>query len=62
VYQFDELDAKGVAGEERIIYKFGESVMDETSVSITPSELKLSEFKQAIPLPTVNPYSDYCED
>ncbi|MDF1683032.1 MAG: beta-ketoacyl synthase [Legionellaceae bacterium] len=59
--RIDELDAQGVAGDERIIYKFGESVMDETSVSITPSELKLSEFKQAIPLPTVNPYSDYCE-
>lgn len=60
--RIDELDAQGVAGEERIIYKFGESVMDETSVSITPSELKLSEFKQAIPLPMVNPYADYCGD
>ena len=60
--RIDDLDAKGVAGEERIIYKFGESVMDETSVSITPSELKLSEFKQAIPLSTVNPYADYCKD
>jgi len=59
--RIDELDAQGVAGHERIIYKFGESVMDETSVSITPTELKLSEFKQAIPLPTVNPYADYCD-
>jgi len=59
--RIDELDAQGVAGKERIIYKFGESVMDETSVSITPSELKLSEFKQAIPLPTVNPYAEYCD-
>lgn len=57
--RIDALDAQGVAGNERIIYKFGESVMDETSVSITPSELKLSEFKQSISLPTVNPYSDY---
>ncbi|MDF1827638.1 MAG: beta-ketoacyl synthase [Legionellaceae bacterium] len=60
--RIDELDAQGVAGQERIIYKFGESVMDETSVSMTPTELKLSEFKQAIPLPTVNPYADYCLD
>jgi len=57
--RIDELDAQGVAGNERIIYKFGESVMDETSVSMTPSAVTLTEFKQAIPLPTVNPYADY---
>ncbi|MCH9757463.1 MAG: beta-ketoacyl synthase [Gammaproteobacteria bacterium] len=54
------LDERAVAGNERIVYQFGESVMDASSVSITPSSIKLSGFDSPIDLPSVNPYSDYC--
>lgn len=51
------LDAQAVAGNERIIYQFGESVMDATSVTMTPSSIKLSGFDVPIELPSENPYS-----
>jgi len=53
------IDHKTCYGDERIIYKFGESVMDQTSVSITPNTIRLSEFSTAINLPTKNPYEEY---
>ena len=53
------IDAKTCQGEERIIYRFGEAVMDESSVTLTPSAVHLSEFNMDIPLPTVNPFADY---
>ncbi|MDA9271845.1 beta-ketoacyl synthase [bacterium] len=52
-------DLETCHGQERIIYKFGESVMDQTSVSMTQEKIKLSEFEQEIILPTENPYSAY---
>ena len=52
-------DAKTCEGEERIIYRFGEAVMDQSSVSMTTSSMTLSAFKQAIELPAVNPYEAY---
>ncbi|PSW06660.1 beta-ketoacyl synthase [Photobacterium lipolyticum] len=53
-------DQEACLGNETIRYHFGESVMDETSVSMTQNELRLSEFEQAILLPQENPYADYC--
>ena len=53
------IDLKTCHGDERIIYKFGESVMDKDSVSITEDKITLSEFAQAIDLPTSNPYEAY---
>ena len=52
-------DAQTCAGQERIIYRFGESVMDAHSLSLSTQTLKLSEFDLAIDLPTVNPYYAY---
>lgn len=52
-------DMETCQGNERIIYKFGESVMDQSSITMTPETLKLSEFTQAIYLPIQNPYVGY---
>lgn len=49
-------DINTCQGDERVIYKFGESVMDQTSVSMTQDSIQLSEFSQKISLPTTNPY------
>ncbi len=54
-----ENDQQTCLGNEKIRYKFGENVMDETSVSMTQNEIRLSEFEQAIPLAMTNPYSNY---
>ncbi len=57
--EIEALDKRATAGSERIVYQFGECVMDESSVTMTPKTLKLSEFETAIDLPSCNPYSDY---
>src|SRR3990167_2670215 len=46
-----EQDLATCDGNERIIYKFGESVMDESSVIMTNESIKLSEFNQFINFP-----------
>lgn len=51
-----EHDAQACHGKERIIYRFGESVMDGASVSITSTSMRLTAFGQPIDLPMVNPY------
>lgn len=55
----DATDLKTCQGDERIIYKFGESVMDKDAVHITEDKISLSEFAQSIDLPTTNPYKGY---
>ncbi|UIP30127.1 beta-ketoacyl synthase [Photobacterium sp. TLY01] len=52
-------DRQACQGQEEVRYSFGESVMDETSVTMTQDSLTLSAFGEAIALPTVNPYADY---
>ncbi|OBU15430.1 beta-ketoacyl synthase [Photobacterium aquimaris] len=52
-------DANACQGQETIRYHFGEAVMDEHSVTITPDAIKLSEFEHAIVFDSVNPYEDY---
>ncbi len=52
-------DLKTCHGTERVIYKFGESVMDQSSVSMTQEQITLSEFSQPIELPVCNPYEGY---
>lgn len=54
-----EADRQAVAGNEHMIYSFGEAVMDEKDVTLAPTELKLSGFEQTIQLPTENPFKDY---
>lgn len=55
----NEMDAKTCKGQERVIYKFGESVMDQSHVSMTQDKIMLTEFAEPIDLPTTNPYTDY---
>ncbi|WP_297478809.1 beta-ketoacyl synthase [uncultured Photobacterium sp.] len=52
-------DSNACQGQETIRYQFGEAVMDEHSVTITPDAIKLSEFEHVIALSNVNPYADY---
>ncbi|MCR9191235.1 MAG: beta-ketoacyl synthase [Gammaproteobacteria bacterium] len=52
-----EVDAQTCQGNERIIYNFGQTVMDPTDVTMTPESIRLSEFAEAITLPMVNPYA-----
>ena len=52
-------DAAACQGQERILYNFGHSVMDASSVTLTPHNIRLSEFEQAIDLPQINPYANY---
>ncbi|WP_241148819.1 beta-ketoacyl synthase [Photobacterium sanguinicancri] len=52
-------DLAACQGVENIRYDFGDNVMDETSITMTPESMNLSAFGQEILLPTENPYSDY---
>lgn len=52
-------DSNACQGQETIRYQFGEAVMDEHSVIMTTTAIKLSAFEQAIVLSTANPYADY---
>ncbi|MDF1646168.1 MAG: beta-ketoacyl synthase [Legionellaceae bacterium] len=58
--EIEALDARAVSGNERIIYQFGEAVMDAASVTMTPSSIKLSEFDSVIELSSCNPYATFC--
>lgn len=57
----ESMDTAACHGQERIIYKFGESVMDQSSVTMTQSTISLSEFSVVISLPIENPYQGYME-
>lgn len=54
-----QFDNAACNGQERIIYKFGEAVMDQQAVTLSSTEIKLSEFAQCISLATANPYEEY---
>lgn len=58
--QQEARNVKTCQGDERVIYRFGEAVMDHTSVSMTQTSLSLSEFVRSIELPTTHPYEGYC--
>ncbi len=45
-------------GQFDIIYKFGEGLVNEEDINITDKSLTFTEFKQAVDLPTVNPFAD----
>ncbi len=49
-------DESACSGHERIVYSFGENVMTQDDVKITPEFIQLSEFDVSIELPRVNPY------
>lgn len=54
-----KIDHAIATGHEKVIYRFGEAVMDQTSVSLTKDHIRLSEFAKEIPLIRQNPYRDY---
>lgn len=53
------MDQQIASGHEQVIYQFGETVMDQSSVTLTQESIHLSQFAISIPLPTKNPYLDY---
>lgn len=55
-------DLNACHGKEEIIYKFGEAVMDESSVTLTDSTVSLSEFAHEIKLPVKNDYLEYLDN
>lgn len=55
-----ENDKNACMGQERIIYNFGESIMDKNSITISSTGIKLTEFKNDIKY-TNTMYSDYIE-
>lgn len=56
----EENDKNACLGKEKIFYNFGESVMDENSIAISDTGIKLTEFKNTISYPD-NQYMDYIE-
>jgi len=52
-----EVDTQTCQGNERIIYNFGQTMMDPADVTMTTESIRLSEFAEAITLPMVNPYA-----
>ncbi|MGF1723513.1 beta-ketoacyl synthase [Photobacterium nomapromontoriensis] len=57
VAQTADIDA--CCGIENIRYHFGDSVMDETSVTLSQSTISLTAFGKPISLVKNNPYADY---
>jgi len=53
------MDSDACDGNERIIYDFGQSVMDESAVTMSRDRVKLSAFDEPIDLPSENPYAGY---
>lgn len=51
-----DFDERACRDGVKPIYSFGESVMNENDVTITPESLSLTEFKNSIQLPNKNPY------
>lgn len=55
-----QYDQQACQGHEPMLYQFGQAVMDESHVSLSASQIYLASFAKAIPLPTDNPFKDYC--
>lgn len=45
-------------GQFDIIYKFGQGLIDENTISIDQQHINIAEFKNAIDLPSNNPFAD----
>jgi acetoacetyl-[acyl-carrier protein] synthase len=45
-------------GQFDLIYKFGEGMLDEAEIKLTPETLSFAEFKHSINLPSKNPFDD----
>ncbi len=58
--QAQAYDAAACRGDLQTIYQFGENMIDESAIRITPESLTLPGFVQPIALPVDNPFSDMC--
>jgi acetoacetyl-[acyl-carrier protein] synthase len=54
-------DRAACQGQEKVRYEFGNTVMDETAVTITQEEILLTQFENSIKLIQDNPYQDYTD-
>ena len=45
-------------GQFDLIYKFGEGMLNEAEIKLTPESLSFAEFKHCINLPDKNPFDD----
>lgn len=55
-------DQQTCAGQEKLSYRFGECMIDESALVLSPSSLHLPGFKAAIELPLTHPYRHYIQD
>jgi len=55
----NDYDLDKIAGNSAPIYEFGQSVMNETDVTLTKDGINLTQFSNEIKFNTNNPYSDY---
>jgi acetoacetyl-[acyl-carrier protein] synthase len=51
-------DESANRGDLKTIYRFGENIIDDMSITIDPQQLKLPGFAQAVNLALANPYPD----
>lgn len=52
----ERIDNEACEGKERVIYQFGDSMMDKEDVKLTQQQLTLSKFKRPIHLNLEDPY------
>ncbi|KTC98805.1 3-oxoacyl-ACP synthase [Legionella geestiana] len=53
-------DKAACNGEESLVYRFGENIINDNDVHITPQSLTLPEFPLPVDLTGLNAYTDYC--
>lgn len=58
--QAQAYDEAACRGDLQTIYQFGENMIDESAISLTPNSLSLPGFAHPIALPGDNPFSDMC--
>ncbi|GLS26952.1 beta-ketoacyl synthase [Marinibactrum halimedae] len=56
--QAQDYDVKASRGDLNVIYRFGENMVDESQIEISPEKIKVPGFEHAIDLEVDNPYSD----
>ncbi len=51
-------EASALEGNLNTVYKFGENMIDEAEISVTPERITLPSFEQSVDLNLENPYTD----
>jgi len=47
-----------IRGENKVIYRFGENMIDESQIEVSDKTIRMPGFKQEIDLPSESPYAD----